>query len=200
MSENRKACLNQLRDTIGVPVILVTPDNLDRFVLPNHPLHEGYKYLSETHKSDYLRTYFMHFHGGGYCDIKRQSGSWRRAFLSLQSSNAYISGYAEGGETSIACPEVKHAWKELIGNGAYICKPNTPFTRTWYLRTLAFLDIKLEELKQHPSTCPQDCKELGNGYPIEWNELLGRIFHKVCFEFKDRIQRKVPPVYLNDYR
>ena len=53
---------------------------LDKYILQEHPLHQSFNYLSETHKADYLRTYFMRFHGGGYSDIKKTSGSWIDSF------------------------------------------------------------------------------------------------------------------------
>ena len=31
-------------------------------------------------------------------------------------------------------------WKELIGNGAYISKPNTPLTNEWYNEMIALLE------------------------------------------------------------
>ena len=70
MSDKRKKCLDSIKQNIGVKVILITPNNLDKYILKDYPLHKSYKYLSEVHKSDYLRTYFMHHYGGGYTDIK----------------------------------------------------------------------------------------------------------------------------------
>jgi hypothetical protein len=72
MSQNRLDGLHNLQTVSECEVILVTPQNLNQYILPDAPLHPGYKYLSETHKADYLRTYFMHFYGGGYSDIKKQ--------------------------------------------------------------------------------------------------------------------------------
>ena len=68
MSEQRLKCLEQLRKKSQCNVILVTPKILDKYILDKHPLHPSFKYLSQTHKADYLRTYFMRFHGGGYSD------------------------------------------------------------------------------------------------------------------------------------
>lgn len=65
----------------------------------------------------------------------------------------------------------QHEWRELIGNGAYICKKQTELTKEWYSEMIKLLDEKYPLLKQHPSTFPQDCAELGKGYPIEWNEM-----------------------------
>jgi len=59
MSTNRRACLNSIVAKSNCEVELVTSDNLGRFVLNHHPLHEAYEFLSYTHRSDYLRCYFM---------------------------------------------------------------------------------------------------------------------------------------------
>lgn len=82
MSQTRKNCLIALKERSQCEVVLVTPDNLNDYILPDHPLHESYKYLSFTHKADYLRTYFMHFHGG-YCDIKDPGADWNNTFNPL---------------------------------------------------------------------------------------------------------------------
>ena len=73
MSENRKKSIENLKNTCECNIILVTPLNLKSYILSSQPLHEAYQYLSYTHKSDYLRTYFMHFIGGGYSDIKKNN-------------------------------------------------------------------------------------------------------------------------------
>jgi hypothetical protein len=70
MSSNRIKCLEDLKKRSEANVILVNNKNLHEYILKSNPLHPSYGYLSETHKSDYLRTYFMHFHGGGYSDVK----------------------------------------------------------------------------------------------------------------------------------
>lgn len=82
MSDQRSACLQSMRDNLGVPVELVFWRDLDRYILPEAPLHPGFRYLSCTHRSDYLRCYFMHFHGGGYADIKpyTRANNWRLCF------------------------------------------------------------------------------------------------------------------------
>ena len=70
MGPNRQRCLENLKTQSGMNVILVTKDNLSDFVLPEHPIHPAYKYLSLNHHSDYLRCYFMYHYGGVYSDIK----------------------------------------------------------------------------------------------------------------------------------
>lgn len=200
MSDARKECLAQMRDTIGLPVRLLTEETILAALHPDYPLHPAYPYLSETHKADYLRTYWMHVYGGGYSDIKRQTGSWRDAAKRFEASDAWITGYREGGEGAIACPEVRHAWADLIGNCAYLCKPQTPFTAAWFGRMHTLLDARLEALRQHPATFAQDCAERGGGYPLEWNEMLGRIFHRVCYDFRDKITYEIPIVQFTNYK
>uniref|UniRef100_A0A6C0I4I0 Uncharacterized protein n=1 Tax=viral metagenome TaxID=1070528 RepID=A0A6C0I4I0_9ZZZZ len=71
MSNARIECLNNLRTVSECNVLLITKDNLSNYILNDVPLHPSFNYLSETHKADYLRTYFMNFYGGGYSDIKQ---------------------------------------------------------------------------------------------------------------------------------
>lgn len=201
MSPARLACLEQLRAVSECEVILVTPDNLDKYILPFAPLHEAYPYLSETHKADYLRTYFMNFHGGGYSDIKQTTGSWKQAFADLvDAPNKWINGYREV-EGGVGFPPAVDHWRELVGNCGYICRPQTPLTNLWYGSMIALLEERLPRLRAHPATHPQDsfgCR--GSAYPLEWNEMLGRIFHRVCFSFRDRILQSVPINIFSDYR
>ena len=203
MSDNRKICLQQLRETSKCNVILVIPETLNNYILDEHPLHPSFNYLSETHKADYLRTYFMRFHGGGYSDIKRTTGSWVESFVKLKKSDKWIIGYKEinGG---VAYPPLYHKWRELIGNGAYICKANTPFVIEWYNEMIKLMDEKHSELKKNPAKFPQDRKELYNNavdcYPIEWNEMLGRIFHKIVYKYKNKILNTLPICIFHSYR
>ena len=199
MNQVRQECLERLRENAGVDVTLVTPENLETFILQAHPLHPAYQYLSETHKADYLRTYFMHFYGGGYSDIKKAESSWAPHFGQLRNSHAWICGYPEI-EGGVAYPPNKDHWSDLIGNGAYICKPQTPMTTEWYTRMLALMDSKLEALMHHPATYPGDCAENGTGYPIEWNEMLGRIFHDISFKYLTRLLRTLPTPDMYNYK
>lgn len=119
MSDNRIRCLNNLKQVSGANIILVTPKNLNEFILPTEPLHPAYNYLSETHRADYLRTYFMNFYGGGYSDIKETTGNWIKSFDELNRSDKWIIGYKEL-PNGVAYTPVRNHWHELIGNGAYM--------------------------------------------------------------------------------
>ena len=142
----------------------------------------------------------MNFYGGGYSDIKQTTGSWINEFDKLYNSDKWINGYVEinGG---VAYQPVIQYYNELIGNGAYICKPQTPLTKDWYNEMLLLLDTKLEKLRIFPATFPQDCAEhSGNKYPIEWNEMLGRIFHKICYTYKEHLINTLPISIFYGYR
>jgi hypothetical protein len=197
MSENRTDCIKNLEQLSECNVVLVKKDDIEKYIIKDHPLHPAFKYLSETHKADYLRTYFMHFHGGGYSDIKKTTGSWSSAFEKLKNSDKFINGYREvkGG---VAYAPFADKWNKMVGNCAYICKPMTPFTTEWYNNMIKLLDTKLDKLKVKPSTSPQDSAEKGTGYPIEWNEMLGRIFHRIMDNYYDKLSFDVPmPVFAN---
>lgn len=199
ITENRKQCLYNIMQTSMSNVKFIDNNTIKKYILDSYPLHEAYQYLSEVHKADYLRMYFMHFYGGGYTDIKRQSGSWNESFdLLANNSELFGIGYQEidGG---VAYLPVQHYWKLLIGNGAYIFRPNTEFTKKWYNDVNKLLDDKLEQLKKCPATHTRDCKESGNGYPIEWNEMLGRIFHRLNYEYKEKFDRSLNPPFFYGY-
>jgi hypothetical protein len=201
MSAQRKACLAQLREKSECEVCLVTPDNLADYILKDHPLHPAYEFLSETHKADYLRTYFMNFHGGGYSDIKVTTGSWKSAFMALAADdNKWINGYPEFPTGVAYLPHAKY-WNTLVGNGAYICKPNTPLTNLWYSEMIKLLDERFEALRENPARHPQDQHGLnGSKYPLEWNEMLGRIFHRISYDFRAHILNTLPISIFHSYR
>jgi hypothetical protein len=200
MSYNRKYCLEELIQKSECNVVLVTKENLNEYILSENPLHPSYEYLSETHKADYLRTYFMNFYGGGYSDIKQTTGSWINSFLDLYNSEYWICGYKEIGPNGVPVEHLKDKWEYLVGNGAYICKRQTPLTKEWYYNMIQILDKKLEKLKENPSRHPQDHEGLGHGYPIRWSEILGEIFQEVCYKYKVFILNTLPISIFYGYR
>lgn len=200
MTPNRIKNLEFIKAITECNIKLITPKELPAYILPDHPLHESYQYLSETHKADYLRTYFMNFYGGGYIDIKKPLGSWIHAFNDMiEQTDKYINGYPELGPDSLGYAPAAPLWKQLVGNCAYICRPHTPLTEKWYSEMIKLLDDKLPILRTNPAKCPTDCAELKTGYPIEWNEMLGRIFHRICAEYVDHIIQTVPSINSNYY-
>jgi hypothetical protein len=195
MSANRKACLDNLIATSGCKVQLVDPTNLQMFLLPDAPLHEAYQYLSATHKSDYLRTYFMHFLGGGYSDIKHTTADWNTAFDDLNAKpKMLLNGYHEPSSEGVAGDaSVKEHWRELPGNCAYIIRPRTEFTQKWYDLLVQKLDSNIQALKQHPADSPHSTPETTHGYPIKWTEILGDIFHPLADTYRGQFLFTTPP-------
>jgi hypothetical protein len=204
MSSARKNNLETLKNS-GFNVVLVTPSNLNEYI--KESLHEGFQYLSDVHKADYLRTYFMHFYGGGYSDIKKTTESWLPTYNQLQSDpNKYIAGYKEldYGVGNIKNNKnmtnlLKKNYEVLIGNGAYICKPNTPFTNEWYSNLVKKMDSKLALLKQYPSRSSREEYSTSYPYPFRFAELLREIFHPLCYKYKEHIINTLPPPDFTNY-
>ncbi|WP_313373401.1 capsular polysaccharide synthesis protein [Chishuiella sp.] len=173
ITENRKKGLKALEENAGVPIKLITPQNLSEYIKPDFPLHKGYELLSLVHRSDYLRCYFMHHYGGGYADIKPFDHSWKPAFDKLNNSkNKYIIGYPEllyGGLTPVkhtfladksiydeyekilkseegVFNDLKKHTPLVIGTCSFICKPNTPITTEWYNELHKRMDIAYDIL------------------------------------------------------
>ena len=193
MSENRKRCFMAMSRVSECNVVLVTPSNLQEYVVDGHPIHKSYDFLSETQKSDYLRCYFMKHHGGGYCDIKNPTASWKQAFRDISSDpTKWINGYPEVMHNGVAYEPLVGQAKLLIGNGAYISKPNNPIIDEVYSDMNSFLDSKYPELLRNPAIHPRDSKEKRPAYPIEWNEVHNRRFHRVVYKHLGNLLRTVP--------
>ncbi|WP_163130245.1 hypothetical protein [Agarivorans sp. Alg241-V36] len=221
MSEARLNCLNQLKAVSNANVILVTPDNLTEFVAKKEPLHPAYEFLSETHRSDYLRCYFMHHFGGGYSDIKETPQSWSPAFNLLNSSSdLWTIGYQEPSSQHLKFPpgsnleeEYRRNWRFFIGNGAFIYKAQTPITQEWYEQVNNLLDENLEALNDFPAQHPQDkwkrkssnlilrTLRLGRSrYPLRWEQLMGEIHHPLSYKYRMHIKRTLPAPSTFNYR
>jgi len=203
MSDSRKECFEQFKYICGCTVILITPKNLNDYILKEHPLHEGYQYLSALHKSDYLRIYLMHFYGGGYSDVKRATGNWNQAFQDLLNDpTKIINGYHENCEGSIGYLPHKHYWNVLLGNGALITKKQTELTQALYHALLELMDSNLDELRKHPAKVFNDTKDLGTGtgYPLCHSDVMGKNFHKVSLPFADKFLYTVPYPACYDYK
>jgi len=190
MSSQRKQALNSLANT-QMKVVLITPSNLHEYILADAPLHRSYKYLSEVHQADYLRCYFMNFHGGGYSDIKHTTKSWRPSYNLLNKKDIWGIGYKELGPSGVATihnnpklNQILHKeWSKLIGNCCYIFKPNTPFTNEWYEKMMSLMNKVGDDLKKYPAKHPQQAKDRDTGYqyPLRWasfNEITHIIFYK----------------------
>lgn len=187
---NRKNSIEHIRRMSGVKVELITQENLNNYIIQGFPLHNSYEYLSYVHRADYLRAYFMHHYGGGYCDIKLINHPWKNAFLKLNSQDdKWIIGYPEVAPSAIPFSEgvlskdLKRAYYRMIGNGAFIAKPNSKITEEWLDQIHSVLDTKFELLKQNPG----DSRGKNIGYPLEWSEILGQIFQPLLLKYNDKV-------------
>ena len=65
---------------------------------------------------------------------------------------------------------------------------------------IRLLDERYDKLRENPARHPRDYLGFhGSKYPLEWNELLGRIFHRVCYEYKDKLLNTLPVPDFNSY-
>ncbi len=192
LTPNRENSLKNLIHNSGVEVKLVTPENLPDYILKEYPLHQAYNYLSMVHRSDYLRCYFMHHYGGGYCDIKALGRSISFLYDELSDrDDKWLTGYRELAEKDVAPlagligSDLRKHYRYVVGNGAYICKPDTPFTQEWYAELHQRLDQYYPVLKENPGNI------WGNnpGYPIPWTNILGDIFHPLCLKYHSHLLR-----------
>jgi hypothetical protein len=211
MSPQRAGALWSIFKNSGRPVAFITPHTLDQWILPNHPLHEAYPYLSSTHKSDLLRCYLMHHYGGGYTDIKPTTTKWDSHFKNLEESNCLALGYPEleHGMPHLKGPvgeQIKRAHRDLIGLCAFIFKPNSSLTQAWYEEVKIILDNKLSELKSNPSRSPLDQAGLlhedgtQSKYPLRWAEILGEVLHPLFFQNREKLLKAPINPQFHSYR
>lgn len=199
MSANRVRALRSIAPNSRCNVEFLDADRIAQLRRLVINLHPAYDYLSATHKSDYLRCYFMHHYGGGYTDIKHTTKDWSFAFEALLESEAFGVGYSEISAEDVAPvgglkeQRMKDDYRSLIGNCAYIFRPDTIFTREWISQTTLLLDAKYLLLRANPASHPQDFQNarLPNGvlsrYPMRWTELLGDVFHPLVYRYKQAI-------------
>jgi len=204
ITPNRVAALETMKIT-GVPIILISPSNLSDWILKEYPLHPAYDYLSLTHRADYLRCYFMHHYGGGYSDIKKQTGSWLESFKRLNQSTISVGlGYQEvsGGTALVSDKQLydnmNTSYKKLIGNGAYIFKARTFFTQKWYDELHRVLDTKYALLQLHPATNSRDHSGISS-YPLVWTEICGHIFHPLGYKYSSFLLQGLPIPDMHSY-
>lgn len=206
MSENRKNSIESLKTVCEANIILITPSNLNNYIKEDAPLHPAYDYLSLTHKSDYLRVYFMYYHGGGYSDVKPSLGSWKKAFELINSNDnvwmvatrekeAIHVGYVED---PIIYDNLQKNYLNLPQNGAYICRPNTPLFKDVLDDIHKILDRHYEQLKTNDNWPIRAQKGDGSGYPLGWTEILGSLIHQYALKYNDHILFEGLPGFSTD--
>lgn len=191
ITPNRAAALAELRAASSrIELVLVTPDNLDTWVVPGSPLHPAYEHLSLVHRSDYLRCYLMHHHGGGYADIKRDYGDLAPCFDLLETHpRRWLLGYPEvsardvSDEPGSIYRSLQLHHRRLPANGAFIARPRTPLTTEWFTEVTRRMDDLADRLACAPGNVLGD----NEGYPVPWGALQGATFQPLCYKYADRI-------------
>lgn len=205
LTPGRRAGLDSMRaHNPDLELILVTPSNLDDYVLLDHPLHPAFAHLSLNHRSDYLRAYFMHHHGGGYSDIKQTDHGWTGALKALNDNpQSWAIGYPEvssascGGRDLKLGPDIRRRYASLIGCGTYFFRPNTPFTAEWLREVERRLDFYRDQLAATPGNMWGD----NPGYPIGWIELGSDLFHPLQLKYLAHIAQDPALLpHLDDHR
>jgi hypothetical protein len=201
MSADRSRCLESIVNNSKVSITLITDQNLQDFILSDVPLHSGFNFLSATHKSDYLRSYFMFHYGGGYTDIKKCEFDWNLYFDLLDNSEKQFIGYRETSFKAVAYKPYSMSFNDLVGSAQFIFKPSTEIAKIWVDATNQLMDKNLPHLISNPGTYHPRAiwggvqklpgEFLDSRYPFAWNQLMGRIFQKIQKNLRQRAYRNL---------
>ena len=209
ITPNRMKGIKSLENVAQVEVKLISPDNLKDYLVDEDPLPEAYQYLSYVHKSDYLRSYFMFHHGGGYADIKTFDHSWLSAFDLLDDSkDAQMVGYPEVGFWGVANhgivngnlrKDLYYYWRYLIGNCAFIFRPHSAIADEWHTEAKRRLEALTPILRNHPATDPFGTN---SDYPVVWASLMGELLHPLCLKYHETIlkDKNLLPCFQENWR
>lgn len=208
MSPERQRCLSTLQLASECNVILVSPKNIHNFIDKDRQIHSLYPKLSLTHRSDYLQAYLLYHYGGGYSGIKPFGHSWRQSFERLKSSEYSFTGSREMSPDHIASDnqEIKNAYRKLISMQRLIFKPKSKFALMWLDEVEKEIEKNAEALNKqdgtyHPRAIyggahdDDSIKTYDYHYPFIWNQLCGKIFHKLCYENIGEFSYDIPEHY-----
>lgn len=197
MSPARQRGLASIRElNPQADVVLITPDNLQDHVIDGVPLHPIYEHLSYVHRSDYLRCYLLHHHGGAYTDIKPQRAPLTEA-IDLLNSNTHwwLVGGTQPGlaaaldhETPLE-REARRNFSLLPTGAAFAVRAHTPFTNEWFAELTRRCDYYFDGARRHPGGVwglwhPNVHQ---TKYPIHWNELQANIFEPLSLKYSDHL-------------
>lgn len=199
MTDNRRACLESMHEmNPGIPLIMVTPENLSDWVVDEHPLHPAYPYLSTVHRADYLKCYLLHFHGGGCSDVKKHHWHWGSIFDQMNADpEAWITGYRIPRSSEATdfpgklCRDIRRNYSRLIGYGAMMARAKSPLTAEWLAEVDRRLDYYQVLLRKFPGNTLGD----NQGYPVPWTRIGSQVLEPLCFKYLDhvRINSQIKP-------
>ena len=221
MSQPRSRALEAIK-RLGHETVLVTQENLSDWVVPNAPLPRSYELLTAIQQADVLRCYLMHHHGGGYTDIKAPTDAWHHAFKEMSDQKLLAMGYPEvrGGVATLGADPNRrlqvrssqwwrYQWlrvnrRRLIGNCAFIFRPQTDLTEQWWRDVTERLETVRPLLEARPARYPRERRghvEYGavSDYPVPWSYLGGDSMQPLILRFHKQIGRKLPAPSFTDY-
>lgn len=190
LTQNRLSGLQRMREfNPKTPVRLVTAENLAELVVPEHPLHTAYEHLSVVHRSDYLRAYILHHHGGGYSDIKPPLCSWGPALERLRDSNNPVLGVDIGSPKYAShLPDrlgshLRRYYRRVLSGSTIAAKSHTDFTGEWLREVERRLDYYAPALQESPGgVWGRD-----PSYPIPWTGIMGDVLQPLSLKYQDVI-------------
>ncbi len=190
LPEVRQNNLEMMRSKIGLPVVLVSKANLSEWVVEGYPLHPAYEHLSLIHRSDYLRAYLMHHHGGAYIDVKRPLHSWRPSYdRMLADPDAWAMSYSSFSAAWVAkVPgrlglDIVHRFRSMFCKSGFMMRSHTPLTAEWMAELHARLDARAESLAAHPGGVRG-----APGYPMSWHDAGARIVDPLTLKYHEHIR------------
>lgn len=215
MTGNRQLSFSYLIQNIGVPVCLITPENLPLFLKESHRLPKSYADLSIVHRSDYIRAYLLHHYGGAWHDIKATEVSYSKVWDVFEDPNIWMVGRPEqpnGAARSydLANRYMPDYYHDLIAVPSWVGRPNTALSKQLLFGIEAIINQHGELLSRYPSKHPRDkkinCKSpikrlfqiikfryqgKSTKYPLEWT-LFGNVFHPCVLQYQSHISRNLP--------
>lgn len=215
MSGNRLLSFSYLTQNIGVPVCLITPENINLFIKKEHPLPVAYPHLSIVHRSDYIRAYLLHHYGGGWHDIKATEVSYADVWHQFQDDAIWIIGKAETKKGAAKVYDIDGRYmpdnyEKLIAVPSWVGRANTPLSEQLLSGIEQLINNYAKILSCYPSKHPRDKKITAKSplkrllqiikfhyqgrstnYPLEWT-LFGNIFHPCILLHQAHVSRNLP--------
>lgn len=193
LTKNREQAIRSMREANpDLQVTLVTPSNLALYLVDGHPLHPSYGWLSTNHRSDYLRAYFMHHHGGAYADIKRTSVGLSDAIRRVRSDpHTWILGPNDpdlnlvGNLFGPVGDDTRRNHRRIASVAAMVARSHTELTAEWLNEVERRISYYTYDLQRSPAVDPFGRE--GN-YPITWIGLGANVFQPLQLKYLDRVK------------
>lgn len=221
ISPVRERSIDAFRD-MGLDVVVLRDEDVAQWEVAKSPMAPAFKLLTPIQRSDYVRAYLMHHHGGGYADIKPPQGSWLPGLQRLhEDSRLWAVGYPIQRWAVSTCgvepvpryqPQRLRWWKyrwlqlnhtRILGGGGYAFKPGTPLTERWLTGVEARLHAKTPELRANPGRYAKErYGDTNDGvvsrYPVPWLYLAGDVLHPLAYRYRRHTARVLPMPSLED--